>query len=324
MTEVNIQETLHEAIELAVRAPSIHNSQPWRFHLSDGRVDLYADLDRWLPATDADGRDLLLSCGAALHHLRIALANAGVHATVHRIPPTDEPTHLATVLVDAEGPAEGHLQLFSAIATRRTDRRPFTHWPLPDAFQRELGERAAEQGAQLRVVDDTWSIDVLTKAIGQAATAHDQVAGYQSELASWTGRDGDDGIPRGNLIHSAPADFQATRRFAEGDIKVGPDDGPDGATLMVLGTSSDDRLSQLRAGEALSAVLLQATQLGLASCPLSQPLEMGTTREILRDRVLGGTLSPQLVFRFGWAPAGSPLPATPRRAAVDVINLVAP
>ena len=68
---------------------------------------------------------------------------------------------------------------------------------------------------------------------------------------------------------------------------------------MVLGTASDDRLSQLRAGEALSAVLLQAAQMGLASCPLSQPLEVGSTRRLLAT-VLGGTLSPQLVLRLGF------------------------
>ena len=79
----------------------------------------------------------------------------------------------------------------------------------------------------------------------------------------------------------------------------------------MLGTASDDRLSQLRAGEALSAVILHATQAGLATCPLSEVLEIEETRTALRDEVLEGTLSPQLLVRIGWAPP-QPLPATPR------------
>ena len=89
---------------------------------------------------------------------------------------------------------------------------------------------------------------------------------------------------------------------------------------MVLGTASDDRLSQLRAGEALSAVLLQATHFGLASSPLSQPLEIGATRQVLQDEVLDGTLSPQIVLRVGWAPADSTLPPTPRRPVAEIID----
>jgi hypothetical protein len=96
---------------------------------------------------------------------------------------------------------------------------------------------------------------------------------------------------------------------------------PDGAVLLVLGTASDDPLSQLRAGEALSAVLLHATEVGLAtSCPLSQPLEVGTSRVVLRAEVLDGTVSPQLVLRVGWAPIGPPLPPTPRRPIDDTIE----
>ncbi|MCU1662063.1 MAG: nitroreductase [Pseudonocardia sp.] len=96
---------------------------------------------------------------------------------------------------------------------------------------------------------------------------------------------------------------------------------PDGAVLLVLGTASDDPLSQLRAGEALSAVLLHATEVGLAtSCPLSQPLEVGTSRVVLRAEVLDGTVSPQLVMRVGWAPIVPPLRPTPRRPIDDTIE----
>ena len=85
----------------------------------------------------------------------------------------------------------------------------------------------------------------------------------------------------------------------------------------MIGTASDDTMSQLRAGEALSAVLLQATLLGLATCPLSQVLEVDDTRRVLRDDVLDGAMAPQLVLRLGFAPSGPTLPATPRRQVTE-------
>jgi hypothetical protein len=141
-------------------------------------------------------------------------------------------------------------------------------------------------------------------AIREAATIQDEVPGYPTELALWSGGDtNDDGIPAANLIRNATGTVGAGRRFADGDIELA-DGESDGATLAVLGTASDDALSQLRAGKALSAILLLATDYGLATCPLSQPLEIGATRRTLRDEVLGGTLSPQLVLRLGWPSAG--------------------
>ncbi|GAA2103511.1 NAD(P)H nitroreductase [Microlunatus panaciterrae] len=322
ITEESRLGTLQQAIELAGRAPSLHNSQPWLFRLGPRQVELYADHRRWLPSTDTDQRDLLLSCGAALHHLRIALAVAGVHTTVHRLPDPNDPKHLATVELDTSTALDAQRELATAIPDRRSDRRPFSHWPIPEAFQRQLTERASEQGGLLRVITDAWARGVLVAAIHQAATAQDQVPGYRSELESWTGREGDDGIPRANLLRTMPAPVESSRAFGVGDIETTIEERPEDATLMVLGSTSDDPLSQLRAGEAMSAVLLQATQLGLAGCPLSQPLEIGATRKILQDQVLGGTLSPEIVFRFGWAPAGEPLPPTPRRPVSDIIELL--
>ena len=83
--------TVRSALQLAVRAPSVHNSQPWRFVLGRSSVHLHADLGRWLPATDPDARGLMQSCGTVLHHLQVALAASGISATVHRLPDPDRP-----------------------------------------------------------------------------------------------------------------------------------------------------------------------------------------------------------------------------------------
>ncbi|WP_037070406.1 Acg family FMN-binding oxidoreductase [Pseudonocardia acaciae] len=314
------RDTVRRAIELATRAPSIHNTQPWRWLLGERSVHLYADLKRWLPATDADGRDLLLSCGAALHHLRIALAAAGVGAAVHRLPNPGEPDHLAALELSPGRTRDADLRMASAIAIRRTDRRAYQDWPVPEPYLAELTAAAAAQGATLRVITEDRPRNQVLHAIHEAATAQPATPGYDLELALWSARDASpDGVPAANLPTRPSAAVPAARRFRPGEL-ADRGGAPDRSTLLVLGTASDDRLCQLRAGEALSAVLLLATASGLATCPLSQPLEVGHTRRYLRDQVLGGTLCPQVILRLGWAPSRPALPATPRRRAEGVIE----
>jgi nitroreductase len=315
-----IYQEVSSAIELAARAPSIHNSQPWSCEVSRDVVHLHADPTHWLPATDADRRDLMLSCGAMLHHLQMSFAAVGLQPKVHRLPNPTVQDHLAAIELQRGEAEDDAIRVASAISTRRTDRRPYKSWQLPDGFVRELMGRAADQGAVLRLIRDPQQRAVLLDAIHQAATAQEETPGYETELAMWTGRHGsDDGVPAASLLSSSSAHAEAERDFPEGDIRTRVGE-TDGASLVVLGTASDDRLSQLRAGEALSAVLLQATRMGLASCPLSQPLEVGSTRRLLRDEVLGGTLSPQLVLRLGFPQPSPPLPATPRRPVSEIIR----
>ena len=303
--------TVRSAVELATRAPSVHNSQPWRWRIGDRTVHLYADLQRWLPVTDAEGRDLLVSLGAVLHHLRVALAASGLRATVHRFPNPDEPDHVAAVELRPRVPAETDLGLAAAIMARRSDRRCYSDWEVPSLLVTELISRAAEQGATLRPMTAGGARARIEQAVMAAAAAHAALPAYHTETVLWTGRvASDDGVPAANLLRGVEGNG-TNRLFPSGTIAQQDPDMLDGGLLAVLGTASDDRLSQLRAGEALSAVVLYATQAGLATCPLSEILEVEATRTALRDEVLEGTLSPQLLLRFGWAPP-APLPATPR------------
>jgi nitroreductase len=314
--------TVRSALMLAAAAPSVHNSQPWRWVVGPHSVHLYADLSRWLPATDPQGRDMIMSCGAALHHLRVALAASGLAGSVHRMPNPDDPDHLAALELHPRRACDADLDLAAAIMRRRTDRRRFTDWGLPAEFVDELIGRAAEQGALLRPITAAGPRTRLIDAIRAAAEIQETNGAYLTEQAVWSGRFADvDGVPAANLLRDAAATGNGTsRRFSEGLIHQATNGKPDGAVLMVLATTSDDALAQLRTGEALSAVLLHATELGLATCPLSQPLEVETSRRVVQDDVLDGTATPQLVLRVGWASAGAPIPPTPRRRIDETIE----
>ncbi|WP_330257300.1 NAD(P)H nitroreductase [Nocardia sp. NBC_00565] len=312
--------TVKAALALAVRAPSVHNTQPWRWRIGDRSVHLYMDPTRALPSTDSDQRDLVLSCGAALHHLRVAFAALGWSAVVHRLPNPAEPNHLASIELVRHRPTPYDIELSAAITRRRTDRRHFTSWPVPPGYLGLVTERAAILGAIVRQATDL-SRDRLVETMRAAAERHAGDPGYRPELAEWSGRHGTpDGVPARNTARSRSEDELLARAFA-GPQWVDESHEPDYAELLVLGTSADDRLSRLCAGEALSAVLLTATNVGLATCLMTEPLEIPTLRHRVRVGVLDDYGYPQAVIRIGWAPTSAEqLPVTPRRAVEDVLD----
>lgn len=312
-------QTLRAVLESATRAPSVHNSQPWRWLVGPNNLYLLVDPSRHLPHTDPDCRNLMLSCGAALHHCTVALAAAGWHAKVQRLPDPQSPEHLATIEVTSKPPDELDIVLCLAIGRRRTDRRSYRSWPVPWGDIALMGARAARAGVMLRQVDE---IPRLHAIVLDSVARHASDANYLAELSAWSGRYGSvAGVPARNTPTPNPAAPIPPRAFAGPALQSGPGDGgeSEGSVVVALGTESDDDLARLRAGEATSLVLLSATAMGLASCPVTEPLEIPETRQAVRADVFGDSGHPQMMVRVGWPPAGAdPLPPTPRRPLPDV------
>lgn len=313
-------ETILSALSLAGRAPSVHNSQPWQWRVGEQSLHLFANADLLLPHTDPDSRDLMLSCGAALNHCVLALAALGWQSKAHRFPNPAEPNHLAALELHPYPAADLDVALAAAIPRRRTDRRYYSSWPVPRGDIALMGARAARAGVSTRRVDD---IGVLKRLVTEAARRHATDDEYLAELARWTGRYASTaGVPARNVPSSDGAGPIPSRVFAGGTLPQPSNTEPseDHAVVLALGTVDDDRLSRLRAGEATSTVLLTATALGLASCPITEPLEVAETREALRREVFGDEGDPQMLLRIGWPPVNAdPLPSTPRRDLSEVV-----
>ena len=312
--------TVRTVLSLASRAPSVHNTQPWRWLVGTQSLHLYSDVSRQLPNIDPDGRDLILSCGAALNHCVVALAAVGWQAKVTRLPNPADPNHLATIELSRSTADSLDTALAAAIPRRRTDRRHYSSWTVPVGDIALMAARAARNGVTLCQVDD---IDKLHMIVAESVWHH-MSHDYHMELTEWSGRYASiAGVPARNTPKSDPRAKIPSRYFAGPALAMSPGSSPadDNAVVLALGTRSDDRMAQLRAGEATSLVLLTATAMGLASCPVTEPLESAETRAAVRSDIFGDSSYPQMLLRVGWAPINAdPLPPTPRRELGDFVE----
>ncbi|GAA3458068.1 Acg family FMN-binding oxidoreductase [Saccharothrix longispora] len=305
-----------EVLATAALAPSLYNSQPWRFRLAHDRIELHPDPARRMPATDPGDRELRLACGAALFNLRLALRARGIRPLVTLIPGADAPGALAIVrhggLRDFDDETR---RLVAAVPRRRTDRRPFRAAPVPTAHRHALVRAAERERSWLHAVTDRGERARLQALVAEAHRVQAEDPAARAELAAWTGPRGADGVPPASAgVRPAPQDEWALRDFGGVERVPGKDYEPD-PLVVVLCSFTDGPLAELQAGQALQRVLLTATDLGLAASFLSQAVEVRSVRQELRHSI-GGAVVPQSVLRVGF---GSPVPPTPRRAVEDLL-----
>lgn len=317
---------LDAAARASLHAPSVFNTQPWHWHIAGDALDLSADPDRRLDATDPDGRLLLISCGTALHHARTALAAAGFATTVERLPDPAHPGLLARIRLGASIPADPEARRMAAsIPRRRTDRRAFGDRPVSAAMLTRLRRFVESEGAYLHLVphDDVPMLAIATERA--AVVEHDDPA-FRAELDRWTNRPQwrGDGVPPTTTVEPEPRRVEVRDFVPEGataGLKAG--DGVDkGAAYVIVFGNGDEPIDLLRGGEAVSALLLLATAEGLASAPLSEAVEVIWPRLLLRG-LMSDLGEPYLVVRLGYRVDKTPLPPSPRREAAEAITIEA-
>ncbi|MGW0246295.1 Acg family FMN-binding oxidoreductase [Nocardia goodfellowii] len=310
-------DTVRAAIGLAQRAPSVHNSQPWRWHLINEELHLYADTSRHLTATDPQQRALTVSCGAVLHHARVALGALGWHGTVEYLPNSLVPEHLAVLRLAPRRPTATDIHLAAAMTHRRSDRRRFGWGAAPELYLRAAVRYGTGYGACVKTVAREER-PVLRQLIRRAARHHENDVAYQTELAEWSGHRGvREGVPARNATAPRTEDELPGRAFRNPTL-TDTKRARDAATWLMISTEHDDRLSQLRAGESLSALLLAATDLGLATCVQTEPLGLPELRAEVRSSLCEGR-HPQVMVRAGLVTQAGPLPETPRRRPEEVL-----
>lgn len=318
-TDATLLAVIDHALEAATRAPSVHNTQPWRFVMTPPHVELHLDRERMLAVADPDGREARLSCGAALLNLSVAVQAADRGVVVDLLPDPARPDLLARVRIAGTRPSTPEQQrLAAAIERRTTNRRPFTDRPVPPPHRAALVRAAEVDGARLVLLDTPRTLETFATLLRRADHLQEEDPAFQGELREWTSRgsvrgDGVPGTAGGPRpigtsllkLRSYPVPVTAEREFEQEPL------------VAVLTSAGDTPRDQVRAGQAMQRVLLTATVAGLSASFLAQPVEVPYTRAALRT-LLGDGRHPQTVLRIGY---GGQAARTPRRPVTEVTTL---
>lgn len=318
----SIASVLRSAALRATRAPSVHNTQPWRFDLHGGGLDVHADPARQLRVMDPARRQLTISCGSAVFNARVGVAAAGLDPVVHRFPDATQSNLVArigatsrrTLLVDPIAAYD------SVVDLRETNRRRFDDADVPAEVLDCLESAAALEGVKLVVVGTEEHRLALTRLARQADQIQLLNPAYRAELRAWSATPSRrDDVPTLTVPHvDGTAEDEIPMRdhdtHGRGWLPVETDSSRHQCLLLVC-TDQDTMPSWLRAGEALERVLLELTKRGYVASPLTQVVEVPSTRAALR-RELGLIGYPQVILRAGRAPL---TPASRRRRLVDVL-----
>ncbi|GAA0222907.1 Acg family FMN-binding oxidoreductase [Cryptosporangium japonicum] len=321
-----LQAVLDVAAAAALRAPSVLNTQPWRWIVHERSLDLRADPDRQLTAVDPEGRMLAVSCGAALDHAVIALRTEGYDARVDLLPDPSDPELLATVRPGAHhAPIAEDFRRYQTTLRRHTDRRPFGPEPVTEDMIAGLAEVALVHGVHVHVVRED-QVPTLSALASTAASTELADPAERAELARWTRRapHAADGLATDVTVQGSPRRVPL-RPYAEdaaGLLPGGPGNDS-GARYLILWGNQDGRRAWLRAGQALSALLLTAAESGLATSPMTDLVEVAETRVALR-RLLSWQGHPYAVLRVGVAAADLGVPAAHRRGHDEAVEIDRP
>jgi hypothetical protein len=323
-----------QVVAAATRAPSIHNTQPWRFVAGPDRLDVFYDRARALPVLDPSGRQQVISCGIAVAFAEVALAAAGSGTTIELLP-DDDADHLASIRVTgAAASGDEERALAGAIEQRHTVRAAFEPRAVPADLLDRLERVAGSYGLWFKPITREEEETATVFLVSQAEEMEQADPAYLKELESWLRTDPGsvDGVPVEALPegdpHERPSNW-LVRDFAVGSreqhrfLPAGDPDAPppevERPTVVLMGTESDDRGAWLQAGQALGRVLLQATVEGLVASPLTQALDWPAARTRLRQR-LSLVGYPQMLLRMGYPPQGLAAPASGRRPVADVLR----
>ena len=316
---------LESLVRHAILAPSGHNTQPWSFRTRDGALELFADRTRALPVVDPDDRELVISCGAALALLRVALRHSGYAGEVELFPdPTNSDLLARLRLGEPAEVTELDTALFHAIARRHTNRHPFDHRPVPDELLGELVDLARAEGVWLRVVTDLQTKRAIADLIAEGNRRQAADPAFRRELAAWMRSNATrshDGMPGyahgfGDVASTIMPFFMRTFDWGKHQAAKDWQLVMGSPALLVLGTEEDSAREWVRAGQALGGLLLRACADGVTASFLNQPIEVATLRPRLA-RTLGVRAFPQLLLRIGY---GLTPRATPRRDVAEILT----
>ncbi|GAA3592322.1 Acg family FMN-binding oxidoreductase [Kribbella ginsengisoli] len=294
-------------------APSMHNTQPWRFEITGQVIDVLLDPDRTLPAEDPSGRMTRIGLGAAALNVRVAAAMLRYETTLAIDPDPDRPDIAVRIFLGSRmrTTVSPLGTLYGELRRRRTYRGPLLAAEVSSMVLEQISAAARAEGADLRWLGADAKHE-LRRILHTAEDLELHDEDRLTERGRWVGgRRFGDGVPASALgpLPTHPTlvrDLSAGFGDPDRDAAVFEAD----PQIAVLTTAVDDQVDWTRAGLALQHALLTATTYDIAASFLNQAVEYAPLRARVQDLV-GHSARPQVIIRAGY----------PEHAATDTPRL---
>ncbi|MES1202863.1 MAG: nitroreductase family protein [Pseudomonadota bacterium] len=314
---------MRDLVRYATLAPNGHNTQPWRFQVSERQINILPDFARRTPVVDPDDHHIFVSLGAAAENLALAAAAGGRPGE-------------AIFSADGDGsvdftfgePRTPEPALFDAIARRQSTRADYDGRGIAPSDLEMLANAAKAPGVDLVLITERSQIDRVRDLVIAGNSAQLADPAFVRELKSWIRFNPRQAMATGDGLFSAASGSPALPTWLgptmlDMVLKPGPDNDKyagqirSSAGLAVFVSAHDDKEHWVRTGRACQRFALQATALGLKHAFINQPVEVVRLRPELAALVGLPGRRPDIVMRFGY---GKALPFSPRRAVAAVLT----
>ncbi|MBU4227791.1 hypothetical protein KJ813_02595 [bacterium] len=303
-------------LRYAILAPSGHNSQPWKFSVSEDEIQIFADKTRWLRVGDPKQVNLHIAVGCALENLLIAAEHFGYGHQVTYFPRPNQEELVVTVKFISYGQPSPFREpaLFRAIPNRHTNRKAYEKRPIPKSDLRRLQNCCVEEGIRLHVIDDLDTKRSVNELLIRGHTTLIADPAFRRESAYWLGQ-GLFNLPRllTRLMQWVVPYLKVHRSvFVVMDTRL----VMSAPALAVLSTSVNDRASQVKVGQVFERVCLTATMRGLCVQPLSGTVDVPELKDQVAKLLPDSDVVSQHVFRLGY---DNPVKSFAQRRPLDEV-----
>ncbi len=321
---------IEQLIRYATKAPSSHNSQPWRFKVRENVVEIHPDFRRSLPIVDPNRRELYISIGAALENFVVAARAHGLESTIDLFPRNDSYIRI-TLHASRAKVTEHDKSMLTIMKRRQSNRRPFQAKKIPNGAIARLRNVPTELGVSMEIIDGGGGKDRLMELIKEADYAQMKSRDYKTELLEWLrlndheARSQGDGLwsrtlgtpilPSGRLGRMITRPFLTPRaQWRRNRILL-----ESTSYFVVFSVDTRCRASWVLAGRYFERVALYATELGLSMSHFNQVFEVPGIVSRLKKQVGLSGQHPVLLLRLGFT---SPAPHSLRRPIADVVTFL--
>ena len=312
-----------DLVRLATLAPSGHNTQPWIFTPSDTGMKIRPDLSRRTAIVDPDDHHLFVSLGCATENLLVAVASIGRPGQLEFVAGPDE--HIDIDLGHAASRADA---LVGAITESQSTRSEYDGKSLSAGNLKLLESAASVPGVSVALITDSRKREDVLEFVLRGNDDQMDDPAFVKELRTWIRFNPAQALTTGDGLFTRcsgqpviptwigrPAFSHFYKKDAE-DSRYAQQLRTSAGVAVFTGDKAN-KDHWVKVGRSFQRFALQATALGIRHSLVNQPIEIPSVRKEFA-RFLGiGDARPDLVVRFGYAPA---MPMSMRRPVHSVLS----